>query len=1342
MSELINFNTTEYTVIYIYSIPGLETHRGDLKIGKTNVKSSDYSVSADKQFAIDKAAHSRIRGDLKTSEVNYTLEYSCLAIKGNGNEQFMDHDVHNVLKRSGFPNIVHVDNKTHGEWFKVNLDTAINAINAVKTNRASLNPNDIISDSQAIIFRKGSQTDAISKTINAVNRGKSHFLWDAKMRFGKTLTALEVAKRLNYGKVLIITHRPEVSDDWFKDFNTLFRDTDYKFGSRDKGESISGLQSHYLRGANGQHANPFVYFASIQYLRHEVKSIEKKAILSEGWDMLIIDEADEGVKTTLSHETITPIHRDFTLMLSGTPFNLLEDYKEDEIYSWDYTKEQELKARWEELYPGEPNPYYKLPKLSIFVYDLNKYIPDSQYMDLTDKAFNFKEFFRTDPSGEFVYEKDVLRFINLITTEGTNNFPYSTKEYRQNLRHTLWMVPGVKEARALEKMLGKHPVFMHFNIANVAGAGNEEIAEKKSRSLVKKAITDDPLNAYSITISCGKMTRGVSVPEWTAVFMLSNTTSASTYLQTIFRGQTPWEYKGLIKTECFVFDFAPDRTLTVVAEVMNIKKKRPTTEEVKEATSKFLNYCSVISATHGEMKPFSAQKLLYAIKKVAIQKVTRNGFDDTRLYNIENLDRCNDEDLQDFATLNAIVGKSKGEKDSNKIKMADNGFTEEEREKAKKAAKKKKERQPLTPEEEELLIRKREITEQRKTRMSILRGVSIRMPMLIFGCKIDKNGNEIKPDDEITLKQFIENVDDESWKEFMPDGVTKQMLNEKFAKYYDDEVFIGAGIDIRLRALAADLLSPSERVVEIAEIFKGFKNPDKETVLTPWRVVNMHLSSTLGGSDFNDMIEFDQDNPQIKSRLGLPNWLDQGEASKLWSNRSSKVLEINSKSGLYPLLCAYNFYTQALPSALDEHTSEEKIFSKLWDDILINNIYVVCKSPMAKTIAERTLAGYTDARTNIVYIKDFIDKIRAKKPYESYNVSKYLSEKFNLGEDVKFTAVVGNPPYQDGNDQIYASFVESSIRLADLVSLIFPIGWQKPTNVNGLSAINTIEFKHSGHLVKVDNYYEDNTSPIKLFTGVSTGGVNIVLWNKNFISKDKLTPIYEYGEFIKNLKLPTVKEDLDKPLEIKSAWMKVGPLDLSMADKGSARKPYGFEADPLSDPSKYGLELMESMQSKDDLRLFGLVSRARTSKYIKRSQAVKLSPLTDEWKLFIPKAWGNMDEKSGYLGGSYGSIFIGEPGDICSETYIEFGPFSDRFEAENAEKYFKSKFFRAVFYMSKVSQNTARDTFKTVPVQNFTASSDIDWTKSIPEIDQQLYKKYGLSQEEIDFIESRVKEMA
>ena len=214
--------------------------------------------------------------------------------------------------------------------------------------------------------------------------------------------------------------------------------------------------------------------------------------------------------------------------------------------------------------------------------------------------------------------------------------------------------------------------------------------------------------------------------------------------------------------------------------------------------------------------------------------------------------------------------------------------------------------------------------------------------MLLLGC-ICLTGFMVKLNEEINLTKFIELVDDESWAEFMPAGLTKETFKD-FTKYYDQEVFRGVTRSIRAKAYDCDELLPSERVQAIASVFSTFKNPDKETVLTPWSVVNLHIGSTLGGNDFNRM------NPE----LNLLEWQDNGTPTKLWSNENATVLEINSKSGLYPLLAAYNFYTKAL--AKQEH-SEDKIYRELWNKILDKNIYVLCKSPMAKTITQRTLAG-------------------------------------------------------------------------------------------------------------------------------------------------------------------------------------------------------------------------------------------------------------------------------------------------------------------------------------------------------------------------------------------------
>ncbi len=1357
-----DYNVSELNIIYAYALPDVTTHVGHLKVGKASIKSSDYFLADDKGQAIEQAVRARIKSQLSEAELRYDLVFYGAAVTNEGHS-FMDHEVHDVLKNSGFPKIPHTDDKKYGEWFAVSRETVENAYNAVREGRASLKPDEIVKTDTKIKFREGSQTIAIHDTLAAIKKGKKHFLWDAKMRFGKTLTSLEVARQMNYGKVLIITHRPEVDKDWFKDFNTLFAKTNYRYGSRSQGENISNLQSRCIRKPDGSCINPFIYFASIQYLRHQKVSPEKRAILDEDWDMLIIDEADEGVKTALADEIISQITRKFTLMLSGTPFNLLEDYEADEIYSWDYTKEQELKQKWDELHPDEPNPYYKLPKLSIYTYALDKYLHTTDFENLYDKAFNFKEFFRTDDDGSFIHEQYVVRFLDLLTTESDNNFPYSRSDFRNNLRHMLWIVPGVKEARALEKLLRKHPIFgmkdnndrYYFNIANIAGEGNEEVAEKESRKLVRSAITDDPLSAYSITISCGKMTRGVSVPEWTAVFMLSNTSSASTYLQTIFRAQTPWEYQGLVKQDCFVFDFAPDRTLNVVAETMKIKKKSPTKAEVKEATSKFLNFCPVISVSEGRMEEFSPSRLLHAIKRVAIQKVTRNGFDDTRLYNLDNLEHCSDEELADFAELNRIVGQSSsGVKDENKITMADNGFTDEEYEQAEQAEKKKREKRELTPEEQELLRRKREIAEQRKTRISILRGISIRMPMLIYGCRVDKDNHEIRADEEISLEQFIDNIDDTSWAEFMPEGVTKDMLREKFAKYYDDEVFIGAGIDIRLRALAADHLAPSERVMEIGEIFKSFKNPDKETVLTPWSVVNSHISSTLGGADFNHIIEFKDEIDQSGEKLGLPNWVDKGQISELWNNQGAKVLEINSKSGLYPLLCAYNFYSQSLVRAIkDGNKSEEDIFRALWDEILANNIYVLTKSPMAKSITERTLAGYTGAKTNVVYIPDLIEKLKDK----DYNLNQALAREFKLEGDgmLKFDAVIGNPPYQEtiskseaqtqGNSNwIYQYFQEGADKLGGLTCLIYPFGgwFDAPNRLGGLGK----KILSDGHTISVDAYegttdrrawYRNDRNPQPIF-GTSanlSAGVSVVFRDLNHTHNE-----YKYSNRIYTDESATVKtSDIDllvpNPTFLKIAAKLFGPKLNNRIKKGI----FGIESnfveqnpDKVSDKaSDWGepIRLLTNDQSGSAGRAQWYWTDKTTlpkggeyvppfkivmaSAYPKKTLASSGSSI-DKVRLRVKELFEIMPQNSAF-GRSRLALFMSD----------------NKNECDNFMKYTQTKFF-AVLTLQEPNKSSSFG--YVIPDQDFSNNSDIDWSKDLTEIDRQLFQKYNVTEEEQKFL--------
>lgn len=343
------------------------------------------------------------------------------------------------------------------------------------------------------------------------------------------------------------------------------------------------------------------------------------------------------------------------------------------------------------------------------------------------------------------------------------------------------------------------------------------------------------------------------------------------------------------------------------------------------------------------------------------------------------------------------------------------------------------------------------------------------------------------------------------------------------------------------------------------------------------------------------------------------------------------------------------------------------------------------------------------------------------------------------GKTMKFDYCIGNPPYQAdlNNLRLYPYFYISGMSIASCVELIFPTAWQEPKNTNGLGVLNNKKIKSDPQIVFIDNKHN-------IFEGVpGAEWTNIIMWKngynnglngKQLIYSNKENPIHRL--------LPININEILKPKEILSIYQKVEKLkELKISSIGSARKPYGFEADPIDDPQKYNLTIYPN-NTENAVRLFGRKKGiGRFSIYIDRHNLPKISPLLDQWKLFVVKAWGNMDEKNGFLGGSYSEIIIAEPGDCCSEMYIEFGPFPNKETTENAKKYFYSKFFRAVFYKNKVSQNTAKETYSSVPLQDFTNSSDIDWSKSVHEIDLQLYKKYNLSEEEITFIETRVKEM-
>lgn len=1313
----------EYKVIYIFTVEDT-THAGLVKIGDATLKTN---TSIDKLVPncreLNQASLNRIRQYTGTAGLTPRLLWSEIAvrtIKQKDNtlklEAFRDHQVHSVLKNSGI-NPQKLSNSR--EWFAVDIETAKKAIEAVKNNYANLSNSDAVKH-QPIIFRP-EQADCIEKVVKHFKKA-DRFLINAKMRYGKTFVSLEIVKRCKFQKTIIMTHRPVVDDGWYEDFTKIFYGTDYVYGSKAKGNTVDELLKM---------GKPFIYFASVQDLRGSSavggKFTKNSSIFNTVWDCCVVDEAHEGTTTLLGEETVKAVVKEGQgtkfLALSGTPFNILQDYDADSIYTWDYIMEQECKSEWDLLHFGDSNPYDELPELRIYTYSLGDVLKNSNYITFEDKAFNFKEFFRTFTGdikldnismpidaevGDFVHEADVWSFLNLMTTEDADSYyPYSNKEYRELFKHSLWMVPGVKEAKALKNLMLKHPVFGcgQFNIVNVAGNGDEEEASEEALSKVRNAIKEAG-DDYTITLSCGKLTTGVTVKEWTAVFMLAGSfsTSAANYLQTIFRVQSPCNINGRIKENAYVFDFAPDRTLKMVSAAVSVSARAGKTKESDQRIlGKFLNYCPVIGISGSAMEEYSATILLQQLKKAYAEKVVCNGFDDVNLYNDELL-KLSEVDIKKFDKLKGIIGTSKAQEKQKDITVNDQGLTDEEYEETEKLKKKKK--KELTPEEKARLEELKKLKKTRDDAISILRGISIRMPLLIYGA-------DIPYDEEITIDSFVDIVDQASWNEFMPQGITKAMFKQ-FKKYYDAEVFIAAGRRIRNLAKAADTFEPTERVIKIASLFSYFKNPDKETVLTPWRVVNMHMSDTLGGWDFWDT--------EHKEMLDTPRYVDCGEVTKnTFGKENAQILEINSKTGLYPLYVVYSCYRNKLDIIGDDNlTLEEK--KELWRETVEENLFVICKTPMAKTITKRTLLGYGSGRINAHCFDDLINTLKNKPEQFQKRV---LKGSF-WGKDVKnmrFDAIVGNPPYQEetGSESrqakpIYHYFVLQAKALSpNYISMITPSRWFAGGMGLDSYRLEMISDK------KIDKIV-DFTNAKKCFSQISiSGGVSYFL--RSNTSSDNCEVLNIHGDKISKM---------IRPLDEFPILVRYNEA-VSILRKVREKKENTLDT-IISSISPYGLSTkvrgIEKPDSVNNVKMYS----SKGCSYISSAEVEKKDSAINTYRTMVSQTsaeHAGEASRDGTFRVLTKSMTVMEPGDVCTHSYIYAGSFASKCEAVNLMYYLKGKFARFLILQALTSIHLSKSTFLFVPMQDFSKL----WT------DEELYAKYDLSNEEISFIDSMIKPM-
>lgn len=646
-------------MIYSYTTPEIERHNGWSKIGYTEAQTVE----------------ERIKEQTHTADVEWVLNWKRNAQYQDGTgEYFKDHDFHRFITRKKG---VEQQGDKNNEWFHVTPPLALEYFNEFASRdyaRSICDP-----DEKSDYTLRQEQDDAVVDTLSYFEQGGKEFLWNAKPRFGKTLAAYDLIRRMNEEnkgslQVLIVTNRPSIANSWAHDFYKFISwRGDFCFVSdNDAINDKPGVHSHeeYIRIRLNEKTTKkssnlgMIAFESLQGLKGSVYFggvFDKLSWVSEiDFDLLIVDESQEGVDTEKTDRAFRNIKRKHTLYLSGTPFKALADgrFNEEQIYNWSYVDEQRAKRDFN----GEGfNVYETLPELQMFTYQISPMLEDelrqgsaiAEDGSSMDYAFDLNEFFSVkDPaasSPEFKYKEDVEKFLNALTSN--EKYPFSTPELRDELSHTIWLLDRVASAKALARLLKKHPVFSEYKIVLAAGDGklDEDEASKAAFDKVQKAIADYP---KTITLSVGQLTVGVTVPAWTGILMLSNMKSPSSYMQAAFRVQTPYETttyysdmpQRVRKERAYVFDFDPARTLVIYDEFANNLCKttaggKGTTEERKENIRELLNFFPVLGEDEqGKMVEIDAQSVLSIPRRLKSVEVVRHGFMSNYLFsNIGNI---------------------------------------------------------------------------------------------------------------------------------------------------------------------------------------------------------------------------------------------------------------------------------------------------------------------------------------------------------------------------------------------------------------------------------------------------------------------------------------------------------------------------------------------------------------------------------------------------------------------------------------------------------------------------------------------------------------------------------
>lgn len=726
--------------VYAYALVDVPSHDGYLKVGYT-----------------DRDAETRVREQLHTSGIAYRIVLKESAMRADGT-CFTDHDIHNVLRRNGFGQLN--EGADRNEWFRCGVNDVIAAINEVRDGIRSGE------NRTATFSMRPEQREAVRKTIGYFAAAKNDapdkapkFLWNAKMRFGKTFAAYKLAEEMGLKRILVLTFKPAVESAWREDLLTHVDFEGWQFVSnKDAQGGRINIDAQY---AHADKSRPVVVFGSFQDLlgTNENGGIKAKNefIHSDNWDLVIFDEyhfgawrenarklfenPDEEADSDFDmekykrdeadnayNETFLPITTDYYLFLSGTPFRAINsgEFIEDQIYNWTYSDEQRAKESW----TGPDNPYLSLPRMVMLTYRIPESIRQIALQGEYDE-FDLNVFFSAKGRGgdaRFVYENEVQKWLDLIRgaylPSSVDNLklgqdrrppmPYSDARLLGVLTHTLWFLPNVASCQAMANLLRqKQNTFYHDYTVNVCAGAAAGVGLDALRPV--QASMRDPLSSKTITLSCGKLTTGVTVRPWTGIFMLRNLKSPETYFQAAFRVQSPWEItddsgnRQIMKRECYVFDFALDRALRQISDYscrLNVEESNP-----EKKVAEFIHFLPVLAYDGSTMKQVDAQDILDIAMAGTSATLLARRWESALLVNVDNetLARLlNNPEALD--ALMRIEGFRSLNHDIETIINKSEHVRQAKKENAEKLT--PKEKKELTDEEKEYKSRRREIQEK------------------------------------------------------------------------------------------------------------------------------------------------------------------------------------------------------------------------------------------------------------------------------------------------------------------------------------------------------------------------------------------------------------------------------------------------------------------------------------------------------------------------------------------------------------------------------------------------------------------------------------------------------